>query len=89
VEAQRGTGAGWFVTREPGAITLLDVYEALHEGAAFGMHNALPNQSCPVGFGIQPVLRHVYDGLEDTMRKQLARTTIADVLRDVLAQQGA
>ncbi|MFC5201581.1 MULTISPECIES: Rrf2 family transcriptional regulator [Streptomyces] len=89
VEARRGTGAGWLVTREPETVTLLDVYEALDEGGVFGMHNSEPNQSCPVGFGIRPTLRHVYDGVEDTMRKQLAGTTIADVLRDVLAQERA
>ncbi|MFI9572288.1 Rrf2 family transcriptional regulator [Microbispora rosea] len=87
VEARRGTGAGWVVTRDPESITLLDVYEALDEGGLFGMHNAQPNQSCLVGSGIQPTLRQVYDGLEDAMRKQLAGTTIADVLRDVLARQ--
>ncbi|MET8413193.1 hypothetical protein ABZV34_34970 [Streptomyces sp. NPDC005195] len=53
------------------------------------MRNSEPNPSCPVGFGIRPTPRQGYDGVEDTMRKRLAGTTIADVLRDVRAQERA
>jgi hypothetical protein len=40
-----------------------------------------------VGFGIQPAMQGVYDRIEDTLRAELTRTTLADVLRDVLAAQ--
>jgi hypothetical protein len=49
------------------------------------MHRATPNQECPVGFGIRPAMRSIYDRIEGTVRDELARVTLADVLRDVLA----
>ena len=67
------------------SLTLLDVYEAVEPGPLFGLHRAPPDQECVVGFGIQPAMQGVYDRIEDTLRGELARTTLADVLRDVLA----
>ena len=43
-----------------------------------------PDPECVVGHGIAPAMTSVYDGIEATLRKELARTTLEDVLRDVL-----
>ncbi|GAA0407261.1 Rrf2 family transcriptional regulator [Microbispora corallina] len=85
VESRRGAGAGWSLARPLESMTLLDVYEAVEPGPLFGMHRTPPNAECPVGFGIQPAMQSVYDEIEDTLRAKLTRTTIAQVLRDVLA----
>ncbi|MFC4533693.1 Rrf2 family transcriptional regulator [Sphaerisporangium dianthi] len=85
VESRRGVGAGWSLTRELESITLLDVYEAIEPGPLFAMHRATPNQGCVVGYGIQPAMRGIYEGVEETLRRELARVTLEDVLRDVLA----
>src|SRR6185437_15618274 len=85
VESRRGVGAGWSLTRELESITLLDVYEAVEPGPLFAMHHATPDQGCVVGFGIRPAMQGTYDRIEKTLRGELARTTLADVLRDVLA----
>ncbi|MFD7900403.1 Rrf2 family transcriptional regulator [Streptomyces sp. NPDC059568] len=85
VESRRGAGAGWTLARELKSITLLDVYEAVEPGALFALHRATPNQECPVGFGIRPTMQGIYAGIEETVRTELARTTVADVLRGVLA----
>ncbi|MFJ6632681.1 Rrf2 family transcriptional regulator [Streptomyces sp. NPDC091376] len=87
VDAKRGSGAGWFLLVEPDAVTLEDVFRAVDPGPVLGLHHTQPNQECPVGSGIRPTLQRVYDDLEDTMRRRLARTTLADVLKDILAQQ--
>jgi Rrf2 family protein len=87
VEARRGAGAGWSLVRDPESISLFDVHQAVEQGPLFGMHHTPPNEGCPVGYGIQPALRRVYGGLEEAVRRQLAQTSVADVLRDVLAQQ--
>lgn len=81
VESRRGTGAGWTLTRPLESITLADVHDAVESGPVFGMHRATPNQECVIGAGIQPALQTVYDGIDATVRDQLARTTLADVLR--------
>jgi Rrf2 family protein len=85
VHAQRGTGAGWMLSRDLADITLLDVYDAIESGPLFGMHRAEPNQDCVVGAGIQPALKTVYGRLDQALRTELAATTVADVLQDTLA----
>ncbi|WP_028927268.1 Rrf2 family transcriptional regulator [Pseudonocardia acaciae] len=85
VESRRGVGAGWSLARELESITLLDVYDAVEAGPLFAMHRATPDQGCVVGHGIQPAMQGIYGGIEQTLRAELARVTMEDVLRDVLA----
>ncbi|MGW3244133.1 Rrf2 family transcriptional regulator [Streptomyces sp. NPDC001070] len=87
VESRRGAGAGWNLVREPEEITLLAVYRAVEDGTLFRLHPGVPNADCPVGFGVGPALQQVYDGLHERIERELAATTIADVLRDTLARQ--
>ena len=84
VEVRHGAGAGWRLTRAPEEISLLDVYDAVEQEPLFGMHRTEPNLECPVGRGIRPALDHVYGGVEQTLRRELRRTSIADVLRQTL-----
>ena len=83
-DSQRGSGAGWMLARDLAAITLLDVYEAIEPGPVFALHRATPNLECVVGHGIRPAMTAVYDEVEAALRRELARTTLEDVLRDVL-----
>lgn len=87
VESRRGAGAGWRLARPLAEITLLDVYTAIEPGPLFALHKATPNQGCPVGAGIRPAMERVYGGVEETLRRELAATTLADVSRDVLADR--
>ncbi|MFI6846245.1 Rrf2 family transcriptional regulator [Kitasatospora sp. NBC_00085] len=89
VTVRHGAGAGWRLARAAESITLLEVYEAVQGDAVFGMHRGEPNQSCPVGAGIQPALRRVYGDAEQAVRRELARVSIAGVLRDTLAGRSA
>ncbi|GLW66417.1 Rrf2 family transcriptional regulator [Actinomadura rubrobrunea] len=84
VASRRGAGAGWMLARDLSEITLLDVYQAIDPGPIFALHRTTPNQECVVGHGIGPVLTAVYDDVEDALRSELAKTTLEDVLRDVL-----
>lgn len=84
VDVRHGAGAGWSLAHAPGEITLLDVYEAVEQDPLFGMHRTEPNLECPVGKGIRPALGHVYGEIEQSLRKELERTSIADVLRRTL-----
>ncbi|ESP95755.1 hypothetical protein B591_31178 (plasmid) [Streptomyces sp. GBA 94-10 4N24] len=85
VESRRGVGAGWSLARELESMTLLDVYEAVEPGPLFAMHRATPDQECVVGHGIQPAMQSIYQGIEETVRNELPRVTLANVLQDVLA----
>jgi len=85
VDSRRGAGAGWTLSRDLAAITLLDVYEALESGPVFALHRSTPDPECVVGNGIGPAMTTVYDGIEVALRGELARTTLEDVLRHVLS----
>lgn len=84
VIVQHGTGAGWKLARVPASMTLLEVYQAVASTPLFKLHHSSPNQTCPIGRGIQPALLHFYSEAESAMKQQLARTTVADVLRETL-----
>jgi Rrf2 family protein len=84
VEVRHGAGAGWSLARTPEEISLLDVYDAVEQQPLFGMHHTEPNLECPVGRGIRPALDHVYGGVERNLRRELRRTSIADMLRQTL-----
>jgi Rrf2 family protein len=84
VEVRRGAAAGWSLAREPREITLLDVYDAVEHEPLFAMHRTKPNLECPVGHGIRPALGQVYNEIDQTLRRELTRTSIADVLRSTL-----
>jgi Rrf2 family protein len=88
VEVRRGAGAGWSLARGPEKISMLAVYEAVEAEPLFAMHRTEPNQACPVGQGIRPALGPVYEGAAAALRRQLAQTSIADVLRRTLAVSG-
>ncbi|MGN9777637.1 Rrf2 family transcriptional regulator [Micromonospora sp. H33] len=84
VEVRHGAGAGWSLARAPEEITLLQLYDAVGAEPPFGLHRTEPNLECPVGRGIRPVLGDVYGRVEWVMRRELADTSIADVLRETL-----
>ena len=67
-------------------ITLLDVYNAVGDGEIFGMHASPPDAECYVGYGIQPVLTRVYERATTALCDSLATATIADILRDTMAE---
>ena len=87
VDVRHGAGAGWSLAREPGQITLLEVYDAIGPEPLFGLHRTEPSLECPVGKGIRPVLSQVYGGIDQAVRRELASVSVADVLHDTLQVQ--
>lgn len=73
-------------TRDLTDITLLDVYEAVEPepGLIFALHRSTPDPECLVGHSIGPAMTAIYSEIEATLRKELARTTLEDILRDIL-----
>ncbi|CAN5783843.1 Rrf2 family transcriptional regulator [soil metagenome] len=79
---------GWELSRDASGITLHDVYRAVG-GDVFAMHASPPDHDCHVGYGIQPVLIRAYERATTALCESLARTTLADILRDTLAEAQA
>ena len=84
VRSRRGANAGWTLARTPKEISLLDVYNAVQDDPLFGLHASPPNPRCPVGRGLPSTLSRVYGTLEDELRRQLARTSVDEVLAETL-----
>lgn len=87
--SQLGTGGGALLARPADAITLLDVYRAVDEGEVFAMHREQPNPACTVGRNIQAELLGRLGCATQAMERELARTTIAQMLTGVTARDHA
>jgi len=90
VRSQGGAGGGWRLARDAEAITLRDVYRAVEEEdeAVFPLHHRPPNPNCPVGRHIQRALAVHFAAATRALEDELARRTVADVLREVRALAG-
>lgn len=83
VRSQGGPGGGWQLALPAEGITLRDVYRAVESGALFPLHASDPNPRCPVGRTIRSVLGLRYDEARLALERDLERTTIADLLKEV------
>ncbi|MBM3879902.1 MAG: Rrf2 family transcriptional regulator [Verrucomicrobia bacterium] len=84
VTSQPGVNGGWELLAKPKEITLGGLYQIVRPGAVFALHSQQPNVLCPVGRRIQRSLGSHYQKAQAAMEAELDRTTIADVLNDVL-----
>lgn len=86
VNSSEGAAGGTSLARSTDKITLADVHRAVEGGfEVFGQTRHDPNPACPVGRNVQAVLRSHTDRVEATMRSELNKTTIADVLAGIRA----
>jgi Rrf2 family protein len=84
VSSKSGRGGGWELSRNPRQITLADVYQALEgDEPIFAMHASSPCKTCPVGKNIGATLSSHYDRAEMALRKELQKTTIADIAKEI------
>ena len=85
VRVRRGPG-GAELTRPPDAITLEDVWRAVHsraDGPLLPLH-ANPDLRCPVGCRVHAVLGEAFGTAERALERALSRTTLAELLQGVV-----
>lgn len=83
VNVTRGSG-GTALTKDAGAITLLDVYnavECVEEGSLFHFHEN-PNPLCPVGKNIHNILDTRLIKIQQAMEQEMNSVTVKDVMED-------
>ena len=90
VTSQGGNGGGWRLARPASEISLCDVYRAVDDKdePLFLLHPHGANQNCPVGSRIQGSLLTRYAEAKQVLEAELARSTIDDILHEVLAPTG-
>ena len=86
VRSTAGRHGGWTLTRAADRITLADVYRAVGRPQFFALPVSSPDQRCFVGSGIRSVLEGVYRSVDDAVERELAGTTLAEVLEQTLAR---
>lgn len=84
---QEGAGGGTVLARPPEAITLRDVYQAVDETRELVPLHPSPHPMCKIGRNIKGVLGATVAQVEETVNVQLDRTTIADLLDDVVRRE--
>jgi Rrf2 family protein len=89
VTVQPGARGGATLARDPGDISLLDVYRAVEDAEElFSLHPSEPSRSCSVGCNIVDVLRPVFCRAHRAMEAVLAEVSIADVCADLHERSG-
>jgi Rrf2 family protein len=78
--SQSGVGGGSVLLRPPEAITLLDIYRAVEDPNLFSLPRCTPNEKCPVGRAITPVLCQVTTRAQTAMETELNSMTLAHIL---------
>ncbi|MFE9750514.1 Rrf2 family transcriptional regulator [Saccharothrix saharensis] len=87
VWSTEGRHGGWSLARPASGITLYDAYAALEEGPLLSGHPHPPSAECEVGRNMQRLLEVEFRDAERAMAERLGRTTIADLVRQVLASE--
>jgi Rrf2 family protein len=85
IETGKGAGSGSRLSRSPDGILLDQVYRAVEDDDAFALPPGKPNEACPVGQCIQEALGEVFASAESAMEREMAKTSLADVLESVRA----
>ena len=85
VATTAGKTGGTELSREPSAITLRDVYEAVNEGELFALSPSPPNRRCPLSCSMKRVLSPVFSSAEAALAERLQGTTLAELAAQVAA----
>ena len=80
VETSKGAGAGSRLTRAPGRVNLAEVYRAVEDDEPFARPSHKPDATCPVGSCIRITLEKVFASAEGALERDLAKTTLAEVI---------
>jgi Rrf2 family protein len=80
VETKLGKGGGSTLARPADQITLLDVYRVTELKPALTAHTCDGSSPCPVARNMEKMLEDLNRKLENTVTKELEKTTLADLL---------
>jgi Rrf2 family protein len=85
IDTCRGAGAGSRLSRSPKRINLAEIYRSVEDCESFAAPKRKPNNDCPVGHCILSALDTIFTSAQGAMERDLAKTTLADVIDRVKA----
>ncbi|WP_125583060.1 Rrf2 family transcriptional regulator [Levilactobacillus cerevisiae] len=77
------------LSREPAAITLLAIYQAVEDDGNLLHVDDKTNPNCVVGGNIQDTLREAYAEVQAAAEDQMKQITLARLIGDILAREQA
>ena len=83
VETRAGALGGARLSKPAQTMTLGDVYEAVVDEPVLKVSGRARFAACPVSRSLEGVLTGVFGEAEETMKKELHRTTIEMIVRDL------
>lgn len=89
VETQKGPGGGVRLAKLPRQITLADIYKAVETSEPLHPPHTAPNMNCPIGQAMTRILEDIFTRAESALTRELARTTLSEVLENALAHHEA
>ncbi len=82
VRVTPGVG-GACLAKPPESVTLLDIFRAVEKDEPLFHFHENPNPDCPVGGNIHRVLDKRMNNIEDAMEDEMAKVTLAQLLREI------
>jgi Rrf2 family protein len=89
VETHMGVNGGVTLARDAGEISLLDAYDATHQGHLLSLHQSQPLKTCLCGGSIKAALSPIFTDAEGALRERLAQYTITDVAQAIRMRAGS
>jgi len=83
IETCKGAGAGSRLSRSPSRINMAEIYRSVEVPEPFATPARRPSTACPVGHCIRETLAKVFASARVALERDLARTSLADVLTAV------
>ncbi|NNE67547.1 MAG: Rrf2 family transcriptional regulator [Pyrinomonadaceae bacterium] len=84
VVSRTGYSGGTCLTRQPSAITLDEVFDAVSKADVFGLHPNQPKSDCEIGAGITSVLERLQEETNLSVRNSLGSYSLQDVIDEVV-----
>lgn len=76
----KGKGGGNRLAKSADKISLEEVYLAMKEGPLFGSFDKEPFKACKVSCNMGQVLREVYGGLEEDLKKSMRKIKLSKIM---------
>ena len=86
VDTCKGAGSGSRLSRSPARINMEEIYRSVENSESFATPSRKPRADCPVGSCIIDALDKIFSSAQSAMERDLAKTTLADVIETLKAR---